>query len=132
MKNLAAPRRVILFIVLVLGIFFVRPNPGLAVARGKSAAPASTGFPCKSDPLPQNPARPDLPSPAQQALCRLYADVADEARSLFSGNAGSQYLPWAPMLVALVVICFLAVAALSARKMKDYRPRRKYKIGRTI
>jgi hypothetical protein len=131
-------RRWLVSSLLVLIMIVGSASPAFASGYGVSRdlvylpAPISIGYPCEI----KQPDHTSLPqgvsSFASNTLCRLYVNTASTARSLFSGVDPIQYLPWAPTLVGLVLLSFLALAAWCAWKMKDYRPHRKYHIGRTI
>ncbi len=115
----------------------VLASPGLAAGDGVSGdrihsqSPNPIGNPCDTKKPVQTSNQQSLSSLASGTLCQL-ENSASRARSLFSGVDSFQYLPWASILVGLVLLTFFALAGWCAWKTKDYRPRRKYHIGRTI
>jgi hypothetical protein len=97
-----------------------------------SRSQVSFGLPCATNQQIQALSKPDITGLASRTICSLYNDTVTTAQSLVSGSFVLQNLPWAPMLVVLVLFGFLALSGWCAWKMKDYRPRKKYHIGRTI
>ncbi len=131
-------RRLVLIFTLVLLLVAGLPGSGPAAAYGGSGLPivdkplTSPGFPCGIAQPAQKHSDQTITSLASSTFCRIYTTTLTAERSLFGGAGGFQYLPWAPTLVGLVVLSFFALAGWCAWKMKGYRPRRKYHIGRMI
>ncbi len=127
-----------ILVSIALIVIAVLPSPAYSAAPGGSNHPVyartrtgpvfacGTGKPDHASMPPQNS------SPAANSLCRLYSSTVSTARSLFSNGGVFQNIPWAPALVGAVLVSFLALAGWCAWKTRGYRPRRKYKIGRTI
>lgn len=121
-------------LTMILGLL----NFGSAAAWGESGNPVISrasikpGNPCSMKQPAQVPASQSLTSLASNTFCDLYLTVAATDRTLFAGNPGIQYLPWAPILVGMVLVCFLILGGWCSWKMRGYRPRRKYNIGRVI
>ncbi len=138
MKSWTASKSFLVYLLIALWIIFGLLNPGPAAAFEVSLSPvvsgrlSNPGNPCLPAQPAQNSTNQDITSRASRTICKLYSDTAFAARSLFSGNGVLPYIPWAPVLVGLVLACFLALAGFCAWKMKGYRPRRKYRIGRVI
>jgi len=138
MKNSMDARRLVLFVSIVLIVIVGLPSSGSAAASGEGGVTVgartltSPGFPCKIGPQDQPSSPPGNSLPAYNTICRLYSSGVSTARSLISNGNAFQNLPWAPALVGMVLVSFLALAGWCAWKTRGYRPRRKYNIGRTI
>ncbi len=123
---------------LLLIVALVLAHPGYAAARGEENIPGASGTlyspadTCKTQSPSQAGGKEEVPQIAADTLCRLADTTRDAARSLFGSGSVFQFLPWAPMLVGVILAGLLALGGWCAWKMKGYRPRRKYKIGRVI
>jgi hypothetical protein len=138
MKHSFGEARLVVFLSVALILIVGTAGVSSASALEESGNPigsrsqVSIGLPCATNQQVQALSKPDITGLASRTICSLYNDTVTTAQSLVSENLVLQNLPWAPVLVALVLIGFLALSGWCAWKMKDYRPRKKYHIGRTI